>query len=133
MPSGRFGLDDERARRRPALKIAHGTRKHSSKADQLDAHVVAVRQRQAQHELQRTFLAFVGDAEHGEHHAEGDDGGEPDEHADVEAGFTFRGDQQSGDARERRAGDEPAVEIELFGDQFAGDACSLAAQPPGDA
>ena len=35
--------------------------KAEQQAEQLDAHVVAVRERQAEHELQRAFLAFVRD------------------------------------------------------------------------
>ena len=60
---GQVGLDEHAARPRRALSTSHGTRKQSEQAEHLGAHVVAVRQRQAEHELQRAFLALVHDAD----------------------------------------------------------------------
>ncbi len=70
--------DGRRAQQEPGQDEAREQR------GDLDAHVVTVRHGQAQHPVHHALLALGCDAEHRDHGAEGDDGGEPHQESDVE-------------------------------------------------
>ena len=112
------GFDGHQRDRGPAEREPHRD-EAQQQGEHFEAHVVAVRNGQAQHPVQDALLAFGRYTEHRDHRAECGDGREPDQEADVEVHVTAAGhDGEGREARDDAAADQPAVRGEFFRDEL---------------